>query len=347
VASATEGEWFEVRNASPAAIDIGGWVIDFGGGSTHTIAGSLVIPPRGLIVLGQSTNAATNDGVTVNYAYGAAFTMPDAAGAIALRNGGTTLSVSWTASGPGALGVAAVYDNASALTRTGPGTAALNCSASRTYGTAAPTLQRGTPGSPGGCLFSLSVIPVSYFDISTTGTALTFSNQDDASTSFTLTSPITLRGVSVTQLTVCTNGWILAGASTSASLSNKSLPDPYDPLGTLAAFWDDLYVLGSVRYQRIGAGVDANNPAPHWIVQWTNITHYPSSTGDNINFQIKLFDSGTVEYHYTTMTSGSTSNYANGNSATVWAEDAAGMLAIPFSINQPNITPNMALRFTP
>jgi hypothetical protein len=341
----TAGEWFEVRNSSTVAIDIGGWSIDFGGGSTHTIAGSLVLPPGGVRVLGQTTDTAQNDGVTVNYGYGTGFQMPDTGGSVSLLNGGgVTISATWTATGPGAVGVSGVFDPAPVLTAAGP--APQNCAATATYGAAAPTLQRGTPGALSGCLFSLSRINVSFLDISTTGTQMTFSSTDDGTTAIDISSaPITLRGVSVTGLSACTNGWLVAGATTATAYTNKTLPSTTDPVGTLAPFWDDLSIsAGAVYYKRIAAAADPNNPAPHWIVQW-KASHL--SAGDNLNFQVKLFDSGLVEYHYAAMTSGSTSNYGNGNSATVWAENAAGTAAVPFSVNQASITPNMALRFAP
>jgi hypothetical protein len=91
--------------------------------------------------------------------------------------------------------------------------------------------------------------------------------------------------------------------------------------------------------------VDPNNPDPHWVIEWKGYTHW--NANDTLDFQAKLFDDGRVEYHYATMTSGNSSNYANGNSATIWLENAAGTGALPFSINQPNITPNMAIRYQP
>jgi hypothetical protein len=345
VSGVVDGEWFEVRNGSSVAIDLGGWTIDFGGGNTHTIAGSFVLPPRGVRVLGQSADPARNDGVTVNYAYGGTFQMPDTGGSISLLNGGgVTISATWTATGPGAVGVSGVFDPAPVLTATGP--APQNCAATATYGSATPTLQRGTPGVLSGCLFSLSVIPVSFLDISTTGTLMSFSSTDDGTTAIDISSaPITLRGVTVSGLSACTNGWLVAGATTSTAYTNKTLPSTATPTGTLAPFWDDLSIsTGAVYYRRIAAAADPNNPAPHWIVQW-KASHL--SAGDDLNFQVKLFDSGIIEYHYGTMTSGSTSNYANGNSATIWAENEAGTAAVPFSVNQANVTPNMALRFAP
>ncbi|RYZ11334.1 MAG: lamin tail domain-containing protein, partial [Myxococcaceae bacterium] len=70
----TGKEWFEVTNVTGAAIDINGWTLT-NKNNTHTIANGapLLVPAGGHLVLGQSTNTATNGGVAVAYAYGTAW----------------------------------------------------------------------------------------------------------------------------------------------------------------------------------------------------------------------------------------------------------------------------------
>lgn len=346
------GEWFEVFNASTSSIDIGGWTIDFGGGNTHTIASSVVVPAGGTIVIGQSTDTLQNDGVTEAYAYGSTLTMDDTMGSISLSNGSATFTASWT-TGLGGVGVSAIVSDATRLlgrsnaydVATGPCTAP----AGATFGSQTP-LQRGTPGVLSSCFPTLSTIPVSFTEIASTGTPVGFTDYDEETLAVDISSaPIELQGVSVSTLYVSTNGWITATSTTSSVYSNKSYPSSSAPLGTLAVFWDDLDAKNSttseVYYQRFAAGADANNPDPHWVIEWKDYTHYTAN--DTLTFQAKLFDTGRVEYHYETMTSGGTSNYANGNSATIWMENADGTGALPFSINQANITPNMAIRYQP
>ena len=65
---------------------------------------------------------------------------------------------------------------------------------------------------------------------------------------------------------------------------------------------------------------------------------------------MKLFDTGVIEFHYGTMTSGNvtaTGFRANGNTATIWLEQKSGAAALPIGINQPVIEPNTAYRFVP
>ena len=80
-------------------------------------------------------------------------------------------------------------------------------------------------------------------------------------------------------------------------------------------------------------------------MQWSHFTHFFGT--DDLSFEVKLFDDGTLEFHYAAMTSGGTTNYGNGNSATVWIAKPDGQSAMPISINQPNVAPYTAWRFTP
>lgn len=344
----TAGEWFEVSNTSRFPIDLQGWTIDFGAMSTHTIASPVVVAPNGgRVVLGQSTNAADNDGVTVAYGYGATFAMPDTMGTLGLRLGNVSLTATWN-TGLGGTGVSAMFDGTPLLDASGGFNTRLACSAraNMTYGTQMPQ-QLGNPGADASCFPRASAISGSFYEIATTGTQLTPNDPDDGVATIDISSaPLTIEGQTITTLTACTNGFIVTGTSTNTAYTNKSAPSTSAPLGTIAPFWDDLRFISrtgeGLFYRRMAAGDDPQNPLPHWIVEWKNIEHYNS--GDDLSFQVKFFDSGVIEYHYATMTPGST-NYANGSSATVWLENLAGTAAQPFSINQPNITPNSGVRF--
>jgi hypothetical protein len=156
--------------------------------------------------------------------------------------------------------------------------------------------------------------------------------------------------VNKSDVQVSSNGFVAFKSTlTSAAMTNKALPTATEPFGIAAIFWDDLNgtaTPGSNAYwKRMAAGDDPANASPHWIIQWHHFTHY--TAGDDLNFQVKLFDSGVIEYHYATMTSGSTLNYANGNSATVWLDTPTGTTALALSRNTASVVPNSAFIFTP
>lgn len=67
----TAGEWFELFNPGPGAVDINGWTIRDQGADSHVISngGPLLVPAQGYLVLGRNSDAATNGGVVVAYRY--------------------------------------------------------------------------------------------------------------------------------------------------------------------------------------------------------------------------------------------------------------------------------------
>jgi hypothetical protein len=118
----------------------------------------------------------------------------------------------------------------------------------------------------------------------------------------------------------------------------------------IAAYGDDLqgYWIDSEIYtERIAAGADPLTPAAHWIIQWEHWSHY--NVGDNLNFQLKLFDDGTIEVHFAEMSSASVDQYGSGGSAVTWVENPAGSQALVVNANSltPGITPHTAFRFVP
>lgn len=67
----TAGEYFEIFNRTNAAIDLLGWDI-LDNSATHTFIGAngtTVIPARGFLVVGITTNTALNGGVPVQYVW--------------------------------------------------------------------------------------------------------------------------------------------------------------------------------------------------------------------------------------------------------------------------------------
>ncbi|MHB8879438.1 MAG: lamin tail domain-containing protein, partial [Myxococcaceae bacterium] len=359
-AIAATGEWLEITNHTGAVFDLSGWSLDFGGGRQHTLDaanGTVTIPAGGSLILGQSATGPATDGVAVGYVYGTSLAMDDASGTVALGlNGATGASLSWAA-GQGGAGVSVAYDPGPVLLSTdASGTAphGLAGSSTASFGTQTP-LQLGTPGAPNPIFgYSMKSIPVAFEDISATGTAvLNNTGSDDQVGSANLTTfPFSYFGAPQSTLTVSSNGWMFFGTTTATALTNRTTPSLTGsaPKGAVAPFWDDLdfgtAANTNAYVQHVPTNSDPTNPGAHWIVQWHQFTHY--SAGDDLNFQVKLFDNGTLEFHFATMTSGTSSNYASGYSATTWIEKPTGASAMVLNVNTAGgIQPNTAYRFTP
>lgn len=61
----TDKEWIEIFNASGAAVNLSGWIIN--DGSNHAISGSSTIPAGGYAVVCRNADASLNGGVTCHY----------------------------------------------------------------------------------------------------------------------------------------------------------------------------------------------------------------------------------------------------------------------------------------
>jgi hypothetical protein len=85
-ASDTDGEWIELWNRTPAAIDIEGWSVSDLGSNSHVISNGglgVVIPPHGFFVLGRNDDFFMNGGVNVDYVL-SSFTLSNSADEIIL-----------------------------------------------------------------------------------------------------------------------------------------------------------------------------------------------------------------------------------------------------------------------
>lgn len=98
----TVGEWFELHNPGTEPVDLEDWTVLSNNDSPHTITTSVVVPPGGYVVVGRSTDAASNGGVSVAYAYGASLNLANGSDWVSLQNpdGRVVDTAAWTSSAP-------------------------------------------------------------------------------------------------------------------------------------------------------------------------------------------------------------------------------------------------------
>jgi hypothetical protein len=118
------------------------------------------------------------------------------------------------------------------------------------------------------------------------GTQLTLS--DDQTTTLSLPSrfgPWKYYGQRYGSISVCSNGWVAAGATSSTVYDNAALPTSSLPAPAVCACWDDLY-------PPVGGGVwwlhDTLNHC--LVVEWDSVAYYPSSSGRYDKFEIVVGD---------------------------------------------------------
>lgn len=353
-AFAATGQWVELQNMAGYPIDLADLKLSSTGSTTGGFTfPSHVLQPGDVLVVGQSLDPLENDidtqpGVTMVYAD---IPLAAASDTLTLSTGNGTLSTfSWSAAPTAGHSVEAGQPYA--FTYAGS-TTALSCPGTDTFNTAMTAY--GTPGKAMTCLpYRVGPTRAAYRDISSTGTPI-FADQTLANqyASFSLPAPWTYFGAATgTELTISTEGWIRFGSATTASNVNRTSPSASTaPQGAIAVFWDDGAMNTSadrrsnVYVQRMEAGADPVTPAAHWIVEWHRFTHGGGT--DDFNYEMKLFDSGAIEFHYGAMLSTSTYAYGNGNSATIWIEQPGVANVLAIGRSEAVIQPNTAYRFTP
>jgi hypothetical protein len=149
---------------------------------------------------------------------------------------------------------------------------------------------------------------------------------------------------------VSADGYLTFDLTSANNLFSSNFPSTTAPNSVIAVYADDLggrLANSSVKYRRVGMNEDPFASAPHWIVQWSHWSHVAD---DDLNFQVKLFDDGVIEFHFAAMTSGpSTTPYGSGISANTWIENAAGTQALTINATSetPGISPFTAYRISP
>ena len=175
---------------------------------------------------------------------------------------------------------------------------------------------------PGGPVFN-------WTDISTTGTQLALTSDDQTTPPVALGFSFPFYGTLFDSIRVCTNGW-LSLTDSSTAYSNQPLPTSGAPANLIAPFWDDLHPhsVGRVFFQDFG------NQA---IVQWDTMERY--SGAGQYTFQAILDASGAVTYQYLTLTGDVTSS-------TVGIQDASKTVGLQVAFNQAYLQDGLAVRIS-
>ncbi|MGV3624871.1 MAG: hypothetical protein ACO1OB_28890 [Archangium sp.] len=344
-----DGQWLELRNSTNNTFELSDWSLSFADGGTLPLSGTL--GPRSVAVVGASTDSTVNGGSNVTIAV-PGFDLT-AQTTVALARGGAAPSVSLTGADAG---TAIVNDLGPYTFSTGsPG--AQRCTATTSYGSWS---QFGTPGTDSNCGFGyeLTRIQPGFFDVSSLGAPLASGYLDDTVYTVSLTAaPVQFFGDARTSMTVSTNGFLTFGTATSSTYL-ASTPATSEPNLVVAVHGGDIgSPAGTIHAVRVGANVDPYAAAPHWVVQWANfdvvffddIFFEIYFCESSMNFQVKLFDDGTIESHYGKMLSRNTSRCASGSYGSSWIENAAGTQALTINARTatPGLRSNTAFRYSP
>jgi hypothetical protein len=177
-----------------------------------------------------------------------------------------------------------------------------------------------TAGSTQASLMIVNNIPGTFVDISTTGTQV--GQGDDAY--FSWTSAVGNPAFPAGTIGACTNGFMVAGLTSAGSpFTNNAIGATGVPAGMstgaaaiLCPLWDDLQNTTNptsfIYRQEIGGVL---------YVQWNNYGHYSSVAGNEVTFQVQIFNNAPggvyAQFLYPDATFGGTYGADGGASATI------------------------------
>ena len=164
------------------------------------------------------------------------------------------------------------------------------------------------------------------------GTALNFTT-DDQTLGITLPFSFPYYGQSFTTMSVCGNGWMAFGSTTSTQYVGQAIPLASVPNAVLAPFWEDLS-----PQQAVSGAISTwyDNAGGRFVVEFYDIRQY-SPTTDFERFQVILLDpaqhptltgDGAILFQYALM--GETTN------VTVGIEDPAGSTGLQYYYGRGN-----------
>ncbi|MBE1484730.1 PQQ-dependent sugar dehydrogenase [Plantactinospora soyae] len=163
---------------------------------------------------------------------------------------------------------------------------------------------------------------------------------DDAVSEVALPFPVRLFGQAYSRAWVSANGFVSFVDPVSAQPVNGGLPDAERPNAAVYPFWDDLYVRAD---SSVRTAVTGTAPERRFVVEWRNVGLY-GSTSARLSFAAALAENGEIVFDYRDLDTG---GRERGDSATVGIENAAGTVALPFSVNQPVLVNGTSIVFRP
>ena len=196
--------------------------------------------------------------------------------------------------------------------------------------TAGPARQTG---------YTVSAITQAFEDITATGTALGFTDDDNSNQAIGFT--FNFNGTDYTNIDINSNGTASFNGS-SSDFEAELLPSDFIPGETLCVFWDDLDPSqgGDVFVETLGTA-----PNRRFVIQWAQVFHN-STAANGIDAEIILYEgTNVVEFHYADVIFGD-AEFDNGKSASVGIQTSVSTGDV-WSVFQAVLTDTTAIRFTP
>jgi len=171
-----------------------------------------------------------------------------------------------------------------------------------------------------------------WIEIAGSGTTIPFTGDEQNLGDFPIGFDFPFYGEQFSSFRASSNGWISFTNSSWTSPTNYELPSSSAPENALAPFWDNLTfaTMGDAYYYYDGYRA---------IIEYLAVPRYAS--GGPYSFQVHLYPSGTIEFHYLEM--GGTRL----DEATIGIQNGTRNVGLAPAFNVPYVRSGMAIRFVP
>jgi len=169
-----------------------------------------------------------------------------------------------------------------------------------------------------------------WIEISGIGTPISFNDDDQNLGTYAIGFSFPFYGADFTTFRASTNGWLSFTHAATTALTNYDLPSASAPENLIAPFWDDLDFTdsGDAYYHFDGTRL---------IVEYKDVPRF--SSGGPYSFQVHLYPSGRIEFHYQSMPG------TRLNEATIGIQNATRDIGIAAVFNASYVHDNLAIRF--
>ena len=167
----------------------------------------------------------------------------------------------------------------------------------------------------------------SWVDITTIGTRLPLSGDDQISNPIAMGISFPFYGATYGTVYVSTNG-TLSFSDPSPSYTNQPLPSQGGPANLVAPLWDDLDFGASSRAY-------VHSDGSRFIVSWVGVPHY--STGGPYTFQAILYPTGEIRFQYLSVATPT-------DQSTVGIQNGTRQLGLTVAFNTAFLHDNLAVR---
>lgn len=178
-------------------------------------------------------------------------------------------------------------------------------------------------------------ITYNFQDISSTGTSFVLGD-DEVSPPLPIGFDFEFFGVTYTSFYASSNGFLSTSDQGSGCCTGDPLPDPAEPNGVIAGWWEDLdpgEAGSGLYYETLGTA-----PNRVFIIQFSNVQHYPSA--NPVTMQYKLFETtNDIEVHYEAAPS-------DGGTHSAGIENTDGTLGVQYYLGTAALPTPIAVRYS-